>query len=601
MPKWYLLCSLFFYAILGHSQDSIHLQLLPTDTSLAFLNEQINYPSHCVDSLNVYAALGKVLTELHQAAYLEASFDSIYIDKKDAKAFLHLGGKYEWLYLQNGNIPIAILKELGIDLKTYKNKPFSYSKVLALEEQLLTYAENNGYPFAEIRLDSFFIKKEGIAASLFWQKNNRITIDSINIIGTGKISATYLHHYLGIKKGALYDQSQVLTIKKQLESLPFVQSKQDPKITFKGNRAILNLFLEKKQANRFDILFGVLPNSNPLLQRKLLVTGSGKIELHNAFGLAESISASFQQLRPETQELDLAFAYPYVFNLPFGVELDFDLYKRDTTYLDLNYDAGLNYFFDARQYLQAFWKQSQSNLLTVDKNALLQSRQLPNNLDVKNTFFGLEYGLERLDYRFNPRKGWQFVVRAAVGNKVIEPNNIIVNLEDLNDTTFSFQSLYDAFDLQSVNYRLEGKVAMYYPIARQSTIKMAIQNAMILSENAIFQNEVYRIGGNRLLRGFDEEAIFASWYTVLTLEYRFLLSKNSNVYLFADSAYIENKMPQNTVFQRPLGFGAGLNFDTAVGVFGISIALGRDFNNPSDFFDFRSPKLHFGYVSLFGQ
>ena len=116
---------------------------------------------------------------------------------------------------------------------------------------------------------------------------------------------------------------------------------------------------------------------------------------------------------------------------------------------------------------------------------------------------------------------------------------------------------------------------------------------------AVFSNELFRIGGNQIQRGFDEESILAKLYSVNTIEYRWLFTKNSNLYAFGDLAYTERDEDMETLVQQLVGLGLGLQLDTAVGIFGISAALGQNLRNPDDFFDFRSPKIHFGYVSLF--
>ena len=68
------------------------------------------------------------------------------------------------------------------------------------------------------------------------------------------------------------------------------------------------------------------------------------------------------------------------------------------------------------------------------------------------------------------------------------------------------------------------------------------------------------------------------------------------LFVFGDFGYTEDVTEETRNFDRPLGLGGGLTFETGVGVFGISLAVGRQQNNP---FDFRSVKTHFGYVSYF--
>jgi hypothetical protein len=66
--------------------------------------------------------------------------------------------------------------------------------------------------------------------------------------------------------------------------------------------------------------------------------------------------------------------------------------------------------------------------------------------------------------------------------------------------------------------------------------------------------------------------------------------------VFTDWGYIENITSRNRIFLRPAGFGAGLNFETPTGIFGINVAAGRP--DTGQAFDFRALKFHLGYVSL---
>jgi hemolysin activation/secretion protein len=111
----------------------------------------------------------------------------------------------------------------------------------------------------------------------------------------------------------------------------------------------------------------------------------------------------------------------------------------------------------------------------------------------------------------------------------------------------------------------------------------------------IYQNELFRFGGLNSLRGFNEEELFASTRVVGTLEYRFLLDRNSNVFVFYDQAFYENNA---AIYSKdnPLGFGAGLSFGTNLGIFSISYALGKQQGNP---ILMRNGKIHFGYIAYF--
>jgi len=96
-------------------------------------------------------------------------------------------------------------------------------------------------------------------------------------------------------------------------------------------------------------------------------------------------------------------------------------------------------------------------------------------------------------------------------------------------------------------------------------------------------------------RGFNEDALFATTKTTATIEYRFLLDKNSHVFAFYDQSCYENNA-KTYYNDAPFGFGAGFAFNTNFGVFSISYALGKEFSNP---ILFSNSKVHFGYIVYF--
>ena len=218
---------------------------------------------------------------------------------------------------------------------------------------------------------------------------------------------------------------------------------------------------------------------------------------------------------------------------------------------------------------------------------------MPSTLDVSTNTLGLELLKQHLDYRFNPRRGWTILLRGGAGIRTVRPNSDIL---DLRDPSFDFKTLYDTVTLRSFQYRLDNKTEFFLPVLKRSVVKLAVVGGAVFTSSPISQNEQYRIGGSKLLRGFDEESLFATRYAIGTLEYRLLIGRNSYLYTFADAAYIENQTRTTRSTDTPFGFGAGITFETNVGLFGVTLAVGRQQGNP---IDFRNVKTHFGYVSLF--
>ncbi|MFN6038724.1 MAG: BamA/TamA family outer membrane protein, partial [Bacteroidota bacterium] len=211
----------------------------------------------------------------------------------------------------------------------------------------------------------------------------------------------------------------------------------------------------------------------------------------------------------------------------------------------------------------------------------------PTNLiefsDITASSYGLGFFYENLDYKLNPRKGISMSFNGTAGIRVINKN------PNINE------EYYGNFKLRSSQYQLESEFSFYIPVRKKSTVKSVLQCAS-LNGNQIFRNELFRIGGLKTLRGFNEESIFSSTYIIGTVEYRFLFEQNSNLFLFGDFCWYEKNETVGYLKDMPIGLGTGINFETKAGIFSLTYALGNQLNNG---FDIRSGKIHFGVVNNF--
>jgi outer membrane protein assembly factor BamA len=542
----------------------------------------------------------RLLLHFQQRSYLQVSLDST-----SRGLQFHAGPAMEWIQLQQGASLERAERWLKNEFprKSIIGKPFHYDQVLAWQTRILEQAENNGYPFARVWLDSVQISDSGqVSAVLAIDPGKYFVYKGIKINGDARLPAHFLPNYLGLRAGMPYSRAGVLRLRRQLQSLLFVEATANPAVTFSSEpniprgEATVQVFLKKKRASRFDFIIGVLPQSNSN-DGRLLVTGSLSAAFQNALNLGERFSAELERLRPETQKMDVQAGVPYLFGTSFGAEGRLGIFRRDSTWTDAQGDLGVSYWLPGANTVRFFWENKSSTLQTVDTLAVLNNRRLPENLDYRQNGFGLEAQFAALDYRFNPRKGWLVSIKAVAGFNTVRQNNQIASLSDPDEPGFSFASLYDSITERAARYRLECRNEWYVPVLVRSTIKFSFRAGGIFSNKTIFNNENFRLGGNKLLRGFDEESLFMTRFVVTTAEYRLLLGQNSFLSAFADYGYMENISGQNRLYLRPLGMGAGLNFETKAGIFGISAAVGR--RDVGQTLDIRATKFHLGYVSLF--
>jgi outer membrane protein assembly factor BamA len=256
---------------------------------------------------------------------------------------------------------------------------------------------------------------------------------------------------------------------------------------------------------------------------------------------------------------------------------------------------GVQYAFGGNRSGKIFYQQFISNLLNVDTIAIRNSKRLPDQVDQTTSNIGLEYEWFTTDYRFNPRKGFDFKITGSAGIRRIRPNNNIAQLKDPANPGFDYQSLYDSVGLRAYTFRLKLNGAKYFKTGKQTAFKTAFNGGFIQSPR-IFRNELYQLGGFKMLRGFDEESIFASAYAVLTAEYRILTGLNSFIYAFTDGGWVRNNSQFANSSNLFIGSGLGLAFETKAGIFNVAFAAGKRNDLPMNL---RQSKIHFGYVNFF--
>jgi len=142
-------------------------------------------------------------------------------------------------------------------------------------------------------------------------------------------------------------------------------------------------------------------------------------------------------LRPGSPELILAISFPYLFSSPFGLESGFELYKRDSLYLDVKQRIGASYLFSGGNAFTVYLDRNSSNLISIDTAIVRSTHKLPNQLDTRQLLFGIMYHFENLDYRFNPSKGIATEMSFSVGNKRVDINQAIKQLKDPMDPGFN--------------------------------------------------------------------------------------------------------------------------------------------------------------------
>ncbi len=518
---------------------------------------------------------------LIQTGYLLCSVDTFYFDSLTAQhqVYISVGTQFTWAQLTNHNIDEGYLSKAGFREQLIHHQPINPQKISNFLTKILAQYENNGFPFAKVFLtDPALIDSHQLKAKVTVQKGDLIIIDTLIFNGDTKISESYLHRYLGLKPGMPYNEALFQQIDRNINNISFLQSAQPAQVSFSQKKARIEVFISKRNASSFNGLIGFLPDEET---GEITISGDAKLELVNALGKGEELVLNWRRLKTNTQELVINTAIPYLFKTPLGASADFEIYRRDSTFNTVTLRGGIQYYFKRGNYLEGFIENNESSTIANLDNST--NLGLPTNSSVQVLSYGLLYKAQFLDYKFNPTKGASLTISASVGEKELIPPNS------------ENSSAFDTIPLKSELYKAKTDMSVYWPLIPKTTLKFRLQAGHIINDQ-LFTNELFRIGGINTLRGFDEEIIFASSYTIPSVEFRYLLEQNSYLSAFFDYAWYEQITTSQSITDTPFGFGAGFSFETKAGIFSLFYALGKQFNNPVEL---RAGKVHFGFSSLF--
>ncbi|MBL7944382.1 MAG: BamA/TamA family outer membrane protein [Flavobacteriales bacterium] len=481
--------------------------------------------------------------------YLDATLDTLWTDSTVSISVVP-GRQYRWQ---------------SEGLKPATNPSFS-ARYCASELQRL---ENNGFPFAQAGVERIQLRDSLFDVTFSIVPGPLVRWDSIVVKSASPLPARYLRNYITFKKGEPYSELWLSGLPKKLREIPFVRPLRAPEALFHASGATLYLWLEKKKANFFNGVLGVQPNENT---GKINLTGDVELKLVNSLNSGEELHLNWRKLQSETQDLSLRASVPYLFALPIGTEGQLKIYRRDTSFTSVKSSLALIHLLGGQSHVRAFVEGNRTNRLS----SLASTNALAN---VNATWYGLGLVIEKLDYRYNPRSGQLFRLEGAAGTKEVRPG---VGTEAAQTTNMG-------------TYRMEAAAEKYLPTWRLQTIRLALAGAGQWADS-LYENEAYRLGGLRTMRGFDDESINATLWSVFTCEYRILPEENTCFYLFTDIGWYEYAGNDRFVTDTPIGYGAGVNFETAAGIFTFNYALGQQFSNPVQL---RNAKVSFGFRSLF--
>ena len=455
-----------------------------------------------------------------------------------------------------------------------RNGIFSSGGVEGVIKSLLTKYENSGYPFALVKITSVIFDTDSsgrFTADIHIDINRNIfcRIQKIEVEGNTRTDAKLIIRSAGIQPGDIYSQAAVEDAAKQINKLRFFEPVETPSFYINDkNEGVLKIKVKEKETNSFDGIIGYVP---AVRNTGGYFTGFINIGLRNLFGSGRNAGFRWQTETQYTQELELKYSEPWLFNLPFNFETTLFQRKQDTTYVQRNLEVKLEYLA-AENFTAGLLVSTQSTIPSVT----LSNSSVSNSTELI-TGFSLKY--DSRDDPYSPTNGIYFNNIYKFIRKTITAG--------LNPATNQAGS--DNFQ------RIEIDLNLYYSFFENQVAALSLHARELQSSN-IEPSDYYFLGGTNTLRGYLEKQFAGNRLLWSNLEYRFLYSSRSFGFIFLDTGYFlrnENEAKNISGLSGfKVGYGLGINFETSLGVMSISFALA---NGDS----FNQGKIHFGLLNEF--
>ena len=503
--------------------------------------------------------MDSIVAKLRKRGFIESGVDFV-IKKNDSvfEAQLDLSQKFDTIYIYHQNLlPDKIAKTFskGDNLDYFAMPvPDIQSNLKRINKELV----KSGDPFIALQLTNIHkIRSNILAADLEINTTKQRTIDKVVIKGYEKFPSSFLKRYLGIKKGMVLDLETIKNKTKAMVNLGFASQKRQPEILFTNDSTMLYLYLSKKPANAFD---GFLGFSTQETSNKIQFNGYLNLNLTNNLNYGESIRFVYKSDKSEQRTISVDAELPYLFKTPIGLTLGLNIFKQDSTFSSVGQSAKLFYQINHKIKLYSGLETASSSSLLENSNSLVD--------DFKSTFYSVS-----LEYR-DRTESLLFPIHnhLIVGGNFGKRNS---HNSTLNQTAL-FYKAYKIFNLNNKN-----------------SIYINSEGKALFSDNYL-NNELYRFGGINSIRGFNENSLYASFFSVVNTEYRYLLSSTLYANTILDAAYYENNISNTSGQLYSVGIGMGMA--TKSGLLKLIIANGQ---TKGQNFKLNNAKVHISLSTSF--
>lgn len=536
--------------------QNLHLEISSEQVLRASFLDSLDHQNSFENYLGLQSEVDSLLHKFQKIGYVDATLHQL--NKSNDSTYhanYHLGNQWKEMVLL---FKQEDFYESELSPFPYKKTDTSLTVPMELLEatlfQLSDNKANSGTPFASIQLVTINkINARQLSAHIQFEAGTQRTIDGYVIKGYEKFPETFLKYYAGVKKGKVFNKKKLIAQNDLLNNLGFVNTLKPPEALFKQDSTLIYFYLDKTNNNSFDGILGFATNEET---QKLEFNGFLSLELNNNLNYGEQLKIHYKSDGREQQNFDVYTKMPYLFKTPFGLSLELKIFKRDSTFSTTEQQARIHYQASPRTSFYVGYKRYESSNL-LDEPIAGSSVE---DFDSKFLLVGAQYS--------RPQKSPLFPIKTQI------------NLE----SEFGSRKRPDNKEAQ---IRLSARLSHSFNLNENNSIYIGNETGYFQSDDYL-TNELYRFGGVNNLRGFNENSIDASLYSVVNTEYRYMFNRSIYVNSIFDLAYFENEIFNTQEELYSVGFGFGMSTRSGI----LRLALANGFSKEQNL-NWSNVKIHF--------
>ena len=435
-----------------------------------------------------------------------------------------------------------------------------------------------GYPFAEVTVADVRIRARGMSESddglpfedgtllvdvlLEIDEGPLFFIDEITVEGNDLTDTDVIVRETRIAPHERYDPETVGDVVRRLERMQIFSRVEEPQLYRRDSVGGLLLRVTEGGANRFDGVIGYQPPRGN--ETGGSVTGLVNLGLRNLFGTGRRLDARWERATSEISELELHYLEPWVAGLPVNLSAGLRQRQQDSAYVRRGFEGAVTLLWSRHVELTAGVEQT-TVIPSEGVTAFARSSTLAGRIELR---------IDTRDNVYNPRSGITLRNSYSGGGK---------------------RSSTASGETRSSVQRLEVDAEYFQALWPRTVLAVALHGRELRGGD-LDPSDLYRLGGARSLRGYREEQFTGTRIGWTSLEFRYSLGRRTFAFAFYDFGYIDQS--PDPARNRPAfnasrgGYGIGGRLETALGILGVSYALGEGDG-------LGEGKIHFGLVNEF--